>query len=243
MILKDLSFVSPQENILYDDVLLQLAEAGECDEILRFWESPSYFIVLGRTGKEKDDLRTENVIHDRISVLRRSSGGGTVVQGKGCLNYSLILSKEKTPEIADLRKSYIYILQKIVLALSKLGKECAFLPISDIALLDGEKKISGNAQKRGRRCILHHGTLLYDFDLHKIEHYLNMPKDIPAYRTQRKHLDFVANLHVSSDAIKKEIVQMFQINQADDSLHHTEKEILSNLYKRKSTEVQFSQEI
>lgn len=240
MILKDLSFDSPQENILYDDVLLQLAEAGETDEILRFWESPTYFIVLGRTGKEKDDLKSENVIHDRISVLRRSSGGGTVVQGKGCLNYSLILSREKSPEIADLRKSYVYILQKIVSALRKLDKECSFLPISDIALVDGEKKISGNAQKRGRKFILHHGTLLYDFDLNKIERYLNMPKDIPEYRTNRRHLDFVANLYVSSEAIKREIIQMFQIHQADYSLNHNEKEFLSNLYQRKSIDIQFS---
>lgn len=240
MILKDLSLDSPQENILYDDVLLQLAEAGEADEILRFWESPDYFIVLGRTGKERDDLKVTNIIKDRISVLRRSSGGGTVVQGKGCLNYSLILSKEKTPEIADLRKSYGYILQKIISALKKLNKECVFLPISDIALLDGEKKISGNAQKRGRKFILHHGTLLYDFDLNKIERYLNMPKDIPEYRTHRKHLDFVANLHVSSEAIKREIVQLFQIQQADYSLNHQEKEILSSLSQRKSIDVQFS---
>ncbi len=239
MLLKDFSFVSPEDNILYDEVLLQLAEAGESDEILRFWESPSYFIVLGRTGKEKDDLKIEEIINDRIPVLRRFSGGGTVVQGQGCLNFTLILSKEKTPDIADLHKSYVYILQKIVSALKNLDKECVVLPVSDIALVNGHRKVSGNAQKRGRNFILHHGTLLYDFDLNKIDRFLKMPKDIPSYRSQRGHLDFVANLHISSDAIKRNILNVFPVSQMDSSLNAKEKEILDSLYKRKSIKVDF----
>ena len=122
MILKDISFSTPQDNILFDDVLLQLAEEGRGDQVLRFWESQQYFIVLGRTGQEHEEVKADEVRKDRIPVLRRSSGGGTVVQGKGCLNYSLIFSKEKTPQIADLRKSYAYILAKVVQALGFLGK-------------------------------------------------------------------------------------------------------------------------
>jgi lipoate-protein ligase A len=138
MILKDISLASPQENILYDDLLLQQAEEGD-EEFLRFWESPTHFIVLGRTCKEEDDLKIEQITKNGMPVLRRSSGGGTVIQGQGCLNYSLILSKEKTPEIADLRKSYAFILNKIVQALKNIDRECTFLPISDIAMVQNQK--------------------------------------------------------------------------------------------------------
>ena len=215
MILKDISLATPQENILYDEVLLQLAEEGKSDQVLRFWESKHYFIVLGRTCDENQDLKREKIIRDGIPVLRRSSGGGTVIQGPGCLNYSFILSKQKTPEIADLHQSYVYILNKVVSALNSLGRNCAFYPISDIALTQDRKKVSGNAQKRGRNCILHHGTLLYYFDLNKIEQYLNMPSDIPEYREGRNHLDFVANLELNASFIKKELQKSFSIQRVE----------------------------
>ena len=92
MQLRDISFPTPQENITFDDVLLNLAEKHEAGEYLRFWESPSVFVVLGRIGRAEIDVNATNTKTDGIPVLRRSSGGGTVVQGPGCLNYSLILS-------------------------------------------------------------------------------------------------------------------------------------------------------
>ena len=48
MPLKDISFPTSQENIDFDDVLLKLADKTELAiEYLRFWESSTYFIVLG----------------------------------------------------------------------------------------------------------------------------------------------------------------------------------------------------
>jgi len=226
MILKDISFQSPQENITYDDVLLYLAEQGQQGEVLRFWESPDYFVVLGRIGKEKEDVKIDEVDKDHIPILRRSSGGGTVLQGKGCLNYSLVLSKELDPQIADLRKSYQVTLGKVIGALKRVGIESKFCPTSDIALTGNNKKISGNAQKRSKKFILHHGTILYDFDLKKIEHYLTIPKDIPEYRQGRSHLDFVANISVPADDIKKEIKQIFKVDQQDNQLSDKEQDCL-----------------
>ena len=48
MILKDITLSTPEENIVYDEVLLSLAEQGQEGESLRFWESSSLFVVLGR---------------------------------------------------------------------------------------------------------------------------------------------------------------------------------------------------
>ena len=95
MLLKDISFPTPEVNILFDEVLLFLAEKGQAGEVLRFWESPVPFIVLGRTGKEEDDIYLQKAKEHHIPVLRRASGGGTVLQGKGCLNYSLVLPQNR----------------------------------------------------------------------------------------------------------------------------------------------------
>ncbi|MBP9854002.1 MAG: lipoate--protein ligase family protein [Candidatus Omnitrophica bacterium] len=229
MILRDISFDRPEENILFDEVLLQLAEEGLSDEVLRLWESPSYFVVLGRIGRADEDVKQMNVKENRIPVLRRSSGGGTVLQGPGCLNYSLILSKESHPAIADLKKSYQHILGKVVNALSNEGIIADYLPISDIVLKSSLRKFSGNAQKRGKKFILHHGTILYDFDLKLVEEYLLMPKDMPEYRKHRGHLEFVTNISVDAVKIKEAMAREFNAQPSTEGLAVQEKERMQKL--------------
>jgi lipoate-protein ligase A len=226
MLVKDISLSSPEENIIYDEVLLHLAERGRENDILRFWESPQTFIVLGQIGKEQEDLNIDHVKEDGILVLRRCSGGGTVVQGKGCLNYSLILSKERNKTLADLRSSYEYISGCIIETLVSLGVQAVFQPISDIALKENLKKFSGNAQKRSRRYILHHGTILYGFDLSKIARYLAMPKDVPEYRKGRSHLDFVTNISLPPQEIKSSMMKTFNAVEIEPALTQQEKEYL-----------------
>ncbi len=226
MICRDLSFESPEKNILYDDALLFFAEKYNGPEVLRFWESPEHFIVLGRIGKIDEEIKKEAIKKDSIPVVRRASGGGTVVQGKGCLNYSLILSKELHPQIGDLKGSYSYILGKVISALNQIGVEACFYPISDIALIQDQKKISGNAQRRLRNHILHHGTILYDFDLEKIAKYLRMPKSIPAYRKGRAHFDFVSNVpHWDRERFKQDLMKEFDAFETDNSLDSQEQRI------------------
>ncbi|MBF0479552.1 MAG: lipoate--protein ligase family protein [Candidatus Omnitrophica bacterium] len=233
MIVRDISFQSPQENILFDEVLWSLAESGQGEACLRFWESSVYFIVLGRIGKPEQDIDLIAAQKDQIPVLRRASGGGTVVQGPGCLNYSLILPKNLDAKLPDIRKSYDFILNKVVKVISQFGCPCQYFPISDIALLDSEKKFSGNAQKRGRHFILHHGTILYDFDLNQIPQYLKMPKDIPSYRQNRPHTDFVSNIPISVIEFKRLMAQEFSAIQTIDQVFGLENQLLQQFLTRK----------
>jgi len=205
MVLKDISFPSAEENIAYDQTLLESAEAGSSDEVLRFWETEKFFIVLGRISKVEEDVKVEEAKRDGIEIIRRLSGGGTILQGPGCLNYSLILSYERNPLLKNIRKSYEIILNKICNSLKRVKIDAKFEPISDITL-DG-RKFSGNAQARRRRYILHHGTILYDFPIERIERYLKMPKDTPPYRKNRSHSDFLTNIKVKPYNIKQAIAE------------------------------------
>ena len=237
MFLKDLTLKTPQENILYDEVLLHLAEQGRGGEVLRFWESPDIFVVLGKICKEQEDIKIDAVLKDNIPVLRRSSGGGTVLQGQGCLNYALVLSKARDPQIADLRKSYQYILGKVILALKQFDVEAVFCPISDIALAHSLKKISGNAQKRSKQFILHHGTMLYDFDLQSIEKYLKIPNETPEYRQRRPHADFVANVSFNTGAMKNNLKKIFKVTAEESYLNAAEQECLQSFLTTKAMSV------
>ncbi len=223
--LKDISFADPSENILYEDVLLSLAEQGKMGNTLRLWESPVYCVVLGRTGNLQEDVRLEALRAFGAPVLRRSSGGGTVLQGVGCLNFSFILSKETYPQLADLRRSYHFILEGVLTLLKDLGVAGVFRPISDLALENGEKKFSGNAQRRGRNFILHHGTILYDFDLELVSRYLAMPVDIPEYRKNRRHADFIANIGISKKDLLAKFKSQYCLSSTELSLKPTLGEI------------------
>lgn len=203
MIVKDISFVQAEENILYDEKLLDLAEQGLSDEILRFWEASEFFIVLGRISKPEIEVRTEEAAADGIRIIKRRSGGGTVLQGPGCLNYSLVLSLEKRPVLKDIKKSYEFVLGRISSSFNDIGIKAEFMPLSDMAL--SGRKFSGNAQWRRKRYMLHHGTILYQLPIERIEKYIKMPPVEPPYRQGRSHSDFLTNVNISAAAVKKNI--------------------------------------
>ncbi len=204
---EDLSFEDPRENLDHDDRLLAEADAGRGGEVLRFWESPSFFVVLGRTGVLGDDVDTVACEKFGVAVVRRSSGGGTVLQGPGCLNFSLVLAKTRHADMASITRSYKFILGKVAEALKDCGVAALFRPVCDLALDPGEMKFSGNAQRRGRGHVLHHGTILYAMDLSLVSLCLKMPLRVPDYRRGRCHRDFVTNISLDVPQFKRALAQ------------------------------------
>lgn len=237
MLLKDISLETPEDNVLFDEALFVAAEKNAGGEVLRFWESPMVFIVLGRIGQLDAEVKIPSVKNDGVKVLRRTSGGGTVVQGLGCLNYALILDKKRDPAVGDLRRSYSWVSDKVIASLRPQSVEAVFRPTSDIALSVGEKKFSGNAQRRGKNFILHHGTILYNFDLKLIPRYLQMPKDIPEYRRHRQHSDFVTNISIDPHSFKHELARSFGIRGSTAVLTTQERSMIASLKSRDSVPI------
>src|SRR5262245_28828367 len=91
MRLLDLTLPTPAENLACDDALLELCEQAGGGEVLRFWEPGQHFIVLGYANQVRAEVKLEACRTDGLGVFRRCSGGGAVLQGPGCLNYSLIV--------------------------------------------------------------------------------------------------------------------------------------------------------
>jgi hypothetical protein len=55
-----------------------------------FWESDRHFVVLGRASSLTDDVHVAACRQDHIPVLRRASGGGTILQGP---SYAFVLQQ------------------------------------------------------------------------------------------------------------------------------------------------------
>lgn len=197
----DLSFPTPEENLACDEALLDLCEDSGSEEILRVWESPAHFVVLGYSGKVEAEVHLAACQDENIPVLRRPSGGGTVLQGPGCLNFALILKTKNKKPLKNITDTNRFIMKRHQETLEKMTpRKIAFEGLSDLAC--DQLKFSGNAQRRKKRAILFHGTFLYDFDIPLIEKFLKLPSKQPPYRKQRTHQNFLMNLDIPPNQLK-----------------------------------------
>jgi lipoate-protein ligase A len=199
----DITLPTLAENLALDEALLLEAEAGRGGEVLHVWEWPAYAVVLGAGGTIADDVDTAACADGGVPLARRSSGGGTVLLGPGCLLCSLVLRYDRAPELREIRPSYRWILGRVGGALSPLLPGVTMAGSSDLAA--GGRKLSGNSQQRKRDHLLHHGTLLYDFDLPLFGRYLREPPKQPEYRAQRPHDEFVRNVPASAAVLRERL--------------------------------------
>jgi lipoate-protein ligase A len=194
------------DNLALDEALLLAAEAGEGGEVLRVWEWPAPAVVLGAGGSIPIDVNEPACQSAGVPIHRRASGGGTVLLGRGCLLFSLILRYDRATELCDVTASYRWILSRVSEALRPVA------PLEPVGISDlawAGRKVSGNAQQRKAGHVLHHGTLLYDFDLSKIGRYLNPPERAPAYRAGRDHAEFITNLPADAATLKRLLAAAF----------------------------------
>ncbi len=110
MRLLNLTFPTPQENLACDEALLEKCEQGYDQEILRFWEPPSVFVVLGYSNSAGTEINQDACRSAGIPILRRNSGGGAVVQGPGCLDYALILRSGSEGPLSTIAGTNSYVM-------------------------------------------------------------------------------------------------------------------------------------
>jgi lipoate-protein ligase A len=201
----DLTLPTPEQNLACDEALFQLAENGSAGETLRFWEPARFFVVLGCSRPRAADVHLASCRKENIPVVRRFSGGGTVLQGPGCLNFSLVLDLERSPELGGITGTNRYVMNRHRHASERLaGRPVEVLGHTDLAL--DRLKFSGNAQRRGKRFALFHGTFLLSFDIARVGLCLPVPERQPDYREDRPHDRFLTNLNLPSAVVKKELL-------------------------------------
>ncbi len=180
---------NPWQNLTMEKYFLLDHPKKEKNIYLFFYENlPS--IILGQSLKISDEV----FLHKRYyPVLKRLSGGGSVVHFIGNLNFSIFLSLKEYTFFYDIKNSYELILNSIIdsfkskIILAKKG-------LSDLSVLQAGqfRKISGNSQARKKGFLLHHGTFIYNsFPVANISYYLKMPSKQPTYRENRQHKDFM----------------------------------------------------
>ena len=179
---------SVTENLALDVELAKSAWATG-RHLVRFWWGDGPAIVMGSSEQAEDVVDASACEALGVPILKRCSGGGTVLQTGGVLNYSLITP---TPGDLNVGASFRHGTNLICAILARLGVTGVPQGTSDVTVEN--RKISGNAQARRWKALLVHGTLLVDFDFDFAEKVLLHPPREPEYRQGRSHRDFLVTL-------------------------------------------------
>lgn len=199
----------PAECLAWDEALLDAVEHGESGPMLAFWEAPAPCVVVGYGQSIEREVHLAACEADHVPVLRRCSGGGTVVQGPGCLSYAVALPIDLHPGLESIQGTNALVMARQRAAIQSLVKGTVEVQGHTDLVWNG-RKVSGNAQRRKRHAVLFHGTLLHAFHLPLVPRWLPPPSSEPPYRAGRSHEDFIANLPCNPLAIRTALARQWQ---------------------------------
>ena len=186
------------ENLALDEALLVEADQVGGSATVRVWELATIAVVLGASCRLHEAVNLDACRADGVPIARRCSGGGAVVIGPGALNVSVIVPTESAPIAVD--EAQRWVLGRIADRLRELGQPVEVRGSGDLAL--GGRKFSGSAQRRLKRTMLVHASILFALPAERIARYLgDPPKRQPDYRDGRPHEEFVTTIPLERDTI------------------------------------------
>jgi lipoate-protein ligase A len=196
------------EQLQLEERLLQLDDRNWC--LINEGSTPA--IVMGISGKPELLIDQEKLKKEPLPLIKRFSGGGTVVVDQDTLFVTFIFQKERLPFPAYP--------EPILRWTETLYKEV--FPSSEFALREndyilGERKCGGNAQYIKKTRWLHHTSFLWNYEKTRMEYLLHPPKT-PQYRAGRTHEEFLCTLspHFPSkaaffDSLKTHLSRQFKL--------------------------------
>ena len=132
-------------------------------------------VIIGKHQLGHREVNTQFVHENKIPVIRRLSGGGTVFHDKGNLNFSFIRNCETGKQV-----DFIRYVQPVIDFLKSMGIDASFGGNNDLRV--DALKISGNAEHVHGNKVLHHGTLLFSTSLEMLRN--SIRKDSSCYTTR-----------------------------------------------------------
>lgn len=225
--------IDPWFNLAAEEYILKQYK----QDLLMFWQNtPS--VVVGKHQNTAAEVDMDYAAAHHIPVIRRISGGGTVYHDLGNINYTLIRSTAKNEFPVDFRA----FTQPLIAFLASFGIDARFEGKNN--LLIGGRKFSGNAAHLFKNRVMHHGTILFQTDLEKLEKIIQPKqgqfndKAIKSVHAKVMNLSEIFPKDISFDKFKVQLKQFlldyykietsFQLTDADLSAIH---ELANTKYK------------
>ncbi len=191
----------PYHNLSLEELLADSLHENQA--ILYLWQNADT-VVIGKHQNAYLECNYDLMSKESINLARRRTGGGAVFHDKKNLNFTFINKRKDY----DLAKNQAIIRQ----AVESFGLQCQTSGRNDIT--HNGRKFSGNAYLRSKDYCIHHGTIMLDVDISKLERYLNVDrtklinKGIKSVRSRVVNLKSVAP-HISIDKLKQALIQAF----------------------------------
>ncbi|MED0671193.1 lipoate--protein ligase [Aneurinibacillus aneurinilyticus] len=187
----------PRYNLALEEYTLKHLDPEESYVIL--WQNePS--IIIGRNQNTVEQINSEAVKKYGVHVVRRMTGGGAVYHDLGNLNFTYVMRDEEGG--INFRK----FTEPVIRALRKFGVSAEFNSRNDLAI-EG-KKFSGNAQFVHKGKVLHHGTILFDSDLDRVQEVLKVKENKFKSKGVQSVRSRVTN--ISEYLVKKSTIEEFK---------------------------------
>jgi lipoate-protein ligase A len=203
----DLTLPTIAANLALDEALLIEADAGRGSMLVRLWRPPEFAVVLGASRRLADEVFLDACASDHVPILRRTSGGGTVLVGPGVLCVTVILPEDAAPGLSRVDLAHSHVLEQIAATLRNAVPAVDVQGCGDLVIHD--RKFGGSAQRRLKNWLLLHCSILFDFPIEPITRYLKMPRRQPDYRAGRSHETFLTNLPLPREKLEAAIRDAF----------------------------------
>lgn len=146
----------PYFNLAAEEYVLR-AFSEDCFMLWR--NEPS--VIIGKHQNAMAEINHAFIRQHELKIVRRISGGGTVYHDLGNINFTFIRNGEKET-LVDFRRFTKPVIELLV----SLGIDARFEGRNDLRI--NGLKFSGNAEHVYKNRVLHHGTLLFNSDLSKL---------------------------------------------------------------------------
>jgi lipoate-protein ligase A len=159
-----------EKNMKIDSELFMECESGHGQPTLRFYGWEPWCVSIGR-NQSMSVVNMEGCRRAGIDVVRRITGGGALLHAEEIV-YSIIGYSEQPPFGKGVAESYKLTHGWLISCFKKLGIQAelndknsgrvdiCFSDVSSYEIHVNGKKLVGSAQRRGKRAILQHGSIL-----------------------------------------------------------------------------------
>ena len=205
---------NPYFNIAAEEYVLK----AFTDDVFMLWRNDPCIVV----GKHQNTLAEINpgfVKENKIPVIRRISGGGTVFHDLGNINFTFVKNGEDE-KLVNFRQ----FTQPILDVLRNSGVDAQFERRNDLTV--GGKKFSGNAEHIYKKRVLHHGTILFESNLNHLSEALKTDalrfadKAVKSVRSSVTNIGSLLRVPMSAVEFMKNI-EHYMINRFEDvAIYH-----------------------
>lgn len=213
-----------------DEAVLIARSEGWAPSTLHLYRRSAPAVSIGYFQKAKEcvDLAAAEV--ERVSLVRRMSGGSAIYSDSGQLTYSLVLDPSETPGSAE--DCFERACTALIDALSTFGIEAVHHRPNDV-LVRG-RKISGSAQVRRGGAVAVHGTVLVDTDLDRMNRVLlSAKRSVGGMTTMAIELDEAPSMSDVKSAVVSGFRRTFDVPMQEGQLSDRENELIARLVRMK----------